>query len=162
MVKVLQDQLAAERNTTQWLHVALSHALDQEKILQSKLEEYKWTKNDQTNLDSVPEGEPGFTSPSQAAEEQGLKLLYPAKELEIIWEVSYPKNGQATMRPLIKTKSTHDGQEEVALQVTTQTIPYSVADLSEIQEKYRKLAQETEIECVLTGGYEILLSDDEA
>lgn len=51
-------------------------------------------------------------------------------------------------------------------QVTTRTIPYSVTALSKIQEKYTRLAKETETEYArrvsLTGGDQILLSEEEA
>lgn len=39
LVKVLQDQLIAERNTTQQLRAALSDALDAERILQAVVDE---------------------------------------------------------------------------------------------------------------------------
>ncbi|KFW61951.1 hypothetical protein AS28_02543, partial [Pygoscelis adeliae] len=70
------------------------------------------------------------------------------------------------MRPVIKTETTDDGQGGGAPQITTRTVPYSAAEMSKIQEKYTRLAQETETEYVwrvsLTGGDRILLSEDEA
>lgn len=108
------------------------------------MEEHGWGSDDWTDLDFVLDDDPRFTSPAQMAEKQGFKSLYPTKELEISWEVFYLKNGQGTMRPLIKTETTDNGQAGAILQVTTQTIPYSVAELSKIQEKYSRLAQKTE------------------
>ncbi|XP_074424775.1 uncharacterized protein LOC141735620 [Larus michahellis] len=81
-------------------------------------------------------------------------------------KIFYPENEAALLRPLIKTETTDNGQAGGVSQVTTRMIPYSVTELSNIQEKYTRLAKVTETEYVwrvsLTGGDRILLSEDEA
>lgn len=133
-IKTLQSQITAECNTTQWLHAALSDVLDREKLLQSELEEEGQESPDQTDLNSVPDSVPKFTSLAQLAEKQGLRPLYLTKELEIDQEIFYFENEEVVMRPVIKTENTNNGQGGRALQITIWTVPYSVAKMSKIQE----------------------------
>ncbi|XP_075604452.1 uncharacterized protein LOC142601014 [Balearica regulorum gibbericeps] len=68
------------------------------------------------------------------------------------------------MRPLIKNKTTDEGDDDVCTMV--HTIPWSPAELAKLQEKYSRHLEESETEYVwrvsLTGGDRILLSEVEA
>lgn len=48
------------------------------------------------------------------------------------------------MRPLIKKESANNRQGEGAPKVITQTVPCTTDEMSKIQERYSRLAQETE------------------
>ncbi|XP_052631320.1 uncharacterized protein LOC128136180 [Harpia harpyja] len=152
LFKVLQEQLTAERNTTQRLHAALSDALDQERILRAEADERSDPDLDLEGLEVV--------------QVKQQKSLYPNQELECTRKVFYPEDEGIAMRPLIKTETIDNGQNGRAPHVTIKTVPYSATELSKIQEKYIRLAKETETEYVwrvsLTGGDRILLSEDEA
>ncbi|XP_010560005.1 PREDICTED: uncharacterized protein LOC104828198 [Haliaeetus leucocephalus] len=152
LVKVLQEQLTAERNTTQRLHAALSDALDRERILRAEADERSDPNLDLQGLEVV--------------QVKQQKSLYPNQELECTRKVFYPEDEEIAMRPLIKTETIDNGQIGGAPHVTIKTIPYSATELSKIQEKYIQLAKETKTEYVwrvsLTGGDRILLSEDEA
>ncbi|KAM6091881.1 uncharacterized protein LJ206_005158 isoform 1-T2 [Theristicus caerulescens] len=164
-----QKQLTVERNATERACAALADALDREKILRSELEENERGVYNQTDCDSIPDSEPGFSSLAKLAEKSvsNSRPLYPLKELEISQEIFYPEaeKEQAILRPLIKTETT-EGQGGEAPQVTTRTVPYSATELTKIQEKYTRRAQESETEYVwrvsLSGGDRVLLSEDEA
>ncbi|GAB0207183.1 hypothetical protein GRJ2_003183900 [Grus japonensis] len=68
------------------------------------------------------------------------------------------------IRPLIKTETTNEGDDDV--RTTIRTIPWSPAELAKLQEKYSRNPEESETEYVwrvsLTGGDRILLSEEEA
>ncbi|GAB0208766.1 pol-like protein ENS-3 [Grus japonensis] len=68
------------------------------------------------------------------------------------------------IRPLIKTETTNEGDDDV--RTTVRTIPWSPAELAKLQEKYSRNPEESETEYVwrvsLTGGDRILLSEEEA
>ena len=70
------------------------------------------------------------------------------------------------MRPVIKMETIDNGQGGGALQVTIRMMLYSVSEMSKIQEKYTRLAQETETEyarrILLTGGDRVWLLEDKA
>ncbi|KFQ77179.1 hypothetical protein N337_13015, partial [Phoenicopterus ruber ruber] len=161
-INTLQSQLTAKRDTTRLLRVTLSDALDREKNLPSELEE----KEQGSDFGSVTDSEPAFTSLAWLAGKQNQKSEYPFGELEISRKTFYPETEEAATRARIKTEATDNGQAGAALQVATQTVPYSATELSEIQEKYSRLAQETETEYVwrvsLMGRDRVLLSEDEA
>ncbi|KFQ94510.1 hypothetical protein Y956_13699, partial [Nipponia nippon] len=67
------------------------------------------------------------------------------------------------VRPLIKTETT-EGQGGGASQITTRMVLYLATELTKIQEKYTRRAQESETEYVwrvsLTSGDQVLLSDE--
>ncbi|GAB0206879.1 hypothetical protein GRJ2_003153500 [Grus japonensis] len=58
------------------------------------------------------------------------------------------------IRPLIKTETTNEGDDDV--RTTVRTIPWSPAELAKLQEKYSRNPEESETEYVwqvsLTGG----------
>jgi len=68
------------------------------------------------------------------------------------------------IRPLIKTETTDEGEEQACTIV--RTIPWSLAELVKLQEKYSRHPEEPEMEYVcrvsLTRGDRILLNEEEA
>ncbi|KAM9591483.1 uncharacterized protein ACIBXB_006280 [Morphnus guianensis] len=150
-IRSLSDQLANTRVANQRLHTALTEALERERVLREQLDETR----SQITVENV------------RADSDGEKesKSYPFEDLGQVREIHSLGTGEAMMRPLIKTETLGGGQGG-AQQVTTRIVPYSPTDLAKIQEKCSRGPRETEPEYVwrvsLTGGYHILLSEDEA
>ncbi|XP_071891101.1 uncharacterized protein [Anas platyrhynchos] len=79
-------------------------------------------------------------------------------------EVSDPEPQSISLRPLVKTETTVDDNDEI--RTTVRTIPWSPAELIKIQEKFSRRPGESEVEYVwrvsLEGGDRIMLSEEEA